>query len=91
MGGLFRSFPRRFSRCWRPWDAEATKDAALSSGRIDGGDRRLLLQMLSAIAVGNALATSAADPTKAQWWRRVPAMLFWAVAERPSPAGHKKG
>jgi quercetin dioxygenase-like cupin family protein len=56
MGGLFRSFSRHFSRCWRPWDAEATKDAALWSGRIDGGDRRQLLQALSAIAGGSALA-----------------------------------
>jgi hypothetical protein len=44
---------------WRWWPRNKTKsldDAAFASERFDGGDRRQLLQALSAMAGGGALA-----------------------------------
>ena len=44
---------------WRWWTRNKTRsldDAALASGRFDGGDRRHLLQALSVLAGGGALA-----------------------------------
>jgi len=46
---------------WRWWPRNKKKspdDAALSSRRLEGGDRRHLLQALSAIAAGGALAAT---------------------------------
>ena len=47
----------RFSWRWRPrHKAESRDDAAFASERFAGGDRRHLLQALSAMAGGGALA-----------------------------------
>ena len=57
MGRFARQVSRRFS--WRWWPRGKNKsadDAELSDGRFEGGDRRQLLQALSALAGGGALA-----------------------------------
>jgi hypothetical protein len=59
MGRLSRTFSRRFS--WRGWPSRKSKsvaDTTHSSERFEG-DRRQLLQALSAIAGGSALAAIA--------------------------------
>src|SRR6185295_8701877 len=59
-------FSRQFSRRWwpRPENTSAD-DAGLSSARSEGGDRRQLLQALSAMATGGALAAMA-QPAEAK-------------------------
>src|SRR4051812_41174985 len=50
-------FSSKFS--WRWWprgNNKSADDAGLSDGRFEGGDRRQLLQALSALAGGSALA-----------------------------------
>jgi hypothetical protein len=56
----------RFS--WRRWPRGKNKsadDAKLSSERFDGGDRRQLLQALSAMVSGSALTKPAKPPPMA--------------------------
>jgi hypothetical protein len=56
----------RFSWRWWPWRKNTSPDdAALSSKRVEGGDRRQLLQALSAIAGGGALV-ALSQPAEAQ-------------------------
>ena len=57
MGRLARPFARSFSWPWWPrGKSKSADDAALSSENFEGGDRRQVLQALSAIAGGGALA-----------------------------------
>jgi Cupin domain len=51
---------------WRWWPRRKNKslDAELSSKRLEGGDRRQLLQVLSAIAAGGAFAASQSASAK---------------------------
>lgn len=56
----------RFSWRWWPWSRNNSPDEAeLSARRLEGGDRRQLLQALSAIAGGGALAAMP-RPTEAK-------------------------
>ena len=51
-----RSLAKFSWRWWRRDKNKSADDAELSDGRFEGGDRRQLLQALSALAGGSALA-----------------------------------
>lgn len=60
MGRFVAALAAKFvRRCWPRNENTSANDAALSSARSDGGDRRQLLQALSAMATGGALAAMA--------------------------------
>jgi hypothetical protein len=66
MGRFSRRFASQFSRRWWPrGNNKSADDAELSSKPFDGGDRRQLLQALSAMVSGSALTKPAKPPPMA--------------------------
>ena len=67
MGRFSRRFASQFSRRWWPrGNNKSADDAELSSKPFDGGDRRQLLQALSALAGGGAALAAMPHPAEAK-------------------------
>src|SRR3954468_4422070 len=73
MGRFSRQLSRSFSWRWWPWGKnKSADDAELSVERFEGGDRRHLLQALSAMVGGSALAAMS-HPAEAKDASELPA------------------